>query len=283
MANVGYHIRNVWLQKPPLGVQLNHAHRLTKGLVGCWLFNEGGGDKAYDLSGYNNQGTLKNMAFPPTATSGWNPGKDGVRLNFDGNSDYVDCGNDPSLDIAGAFTISFWAKFDVVPSNAAPQMILSRFVDLDNRYMLSFYAGMRFFSKNRGTASIDVGLAFAHGIQINTWNHWVLAKTGSNWTFFKDGAELGTAVDADEVSDLAAPLFIGSWYVGGLFNFKGSINRVKIYNRTLCAAEVQQLYIDPNCIFEPATKYTIIDERLRTKHIGTNIAAMQMLRGRTVI
>jgi hypothetical protein len=35
-------------QKPPLGSQINWAHPLARGLVGCWLMNEGSGNKIWD-------------------------------------------------------------------------------------------------------------------------------------------------------------------------------------------------------------------------------------------
>lgn len=38
-------------QKPPYGARLNPFHPLSQGLVGAWLFNEGGGVTIYDLAG----------------------------------------------------------------------------------------------------------------------------------------------------------------------------------------------------------------------------------------
>ena len=75
--------------KPPVGSQINWGHPLARGLVGCWLLNEGAGRKAYDLSEYRNHGTLTSMAIPPTPNSGWNPGRTGIGLSFDGVDDYV--------------------------------------------------------------------------------------------------------------------------------------------------------------------------------------------------
>ncbi len=40
-----------WIQKPPLGIPVNWSHPLSRGLVGCWLMNEGSGNLTYDLSG----------------------------------------------------------------------------------------------------------------------------------------------------------------------------------------------------------------------------------------
>jgi hypothetical protein len=40
-----------WNQtKPPIGSKIDWSHPLSKGIVGCWLFNENGGDKIFDLS-----------------------------------------------------------------------------------------------------------------------------------------------------------------------------------------------------------------------------------------
>jgi hypothetical protein len=49
-----------FLFKPPLGTPLDGDSQFSKGLVGCWLFNDspGVGGTTYDLSGYGNHGTL---------------------------------------------------------------------------------------------------------------------------------------------------------------------------------------------------------------------------------
>ena len=48
--------------KPRLGLRLNHNHPLAQGLVGCWVMNEGGGDKVFDLSGNGKAGTFSGNA-----------------------------------------------------------------------------------------------------------------------------------------------------------------------------------------------------------------------------
>ena len=109
-----------WVQKPPLGVRINPAHPLSKGLVGYWLLHEGSGDKTYDLI----QGdpiALNTMAFPSITTSGWNPGKNGVALAFDGSSDYV--GPGPSYTVLGntdTYTICIRVRLDNVTRVETP-------------------------------------------------------------------------------------------------------------------------------------------------------------------
>lgn len=87
-----------FVSKPPLGVQLDWTNPINRGLVGCWIFNEGGGTRANDLSGNGNHGLLIGNIVPnsgfelgtstpsdwgtlteATATYTWEtPGRDGA-------------------------------------------------------------------------------------------------------------------------------------------------------------------------------------------------------------
>jgi hypothetical protein len=39
------------IPKPARGEQINKSRLLARGLVGCWMMNEGTGDKVFDLTG----------------------------------------------------------------------------------------------------------------------------------------------------------------------------------------------------------------------------------------
>ena len=60
--------------------------------MGIWLLDEGSGDTAYDTSGNDNHGTINGAA--------WADGKFGGALSFDGEDDFVDCGNSELLRIS---------------------------------------------------------------------------------------------------------------------------------------------------------------------------------------
>ncbi|MCK5063045.1 MAG: hypothetical protein KAR23_03890, partial [Candidatus Aenigmarchaeota archaeon] len=112
-----------------INVTTNDTNNITafidwnNSLVGWWRFNEEIGENSTffrDWSTYGNNGT-----------NGSNPvytidGKFGKALNFDGSDDYVDCGNDSSLNITGEITLEVWVKAAEPQWNNAKQKILSK-------------------------------------------------------------------------------------------------------------------------------------------------------------
>ena len=91
------------ITKPKRGIRLNPFHPLSKGLVGCWLFNEGSGQKYYDLSLYGNHGIQSTKAYAPK----WTSGKYDRGLKFDGTNDFCNMGNDASLNCFPPDTLIF--------------------------------------------------------------------------------------------------------------------------------------------------------------------------------
>ncbi|MHC4072543.1 MAG: LamG domain-containing protein, partial [Planctomycetota bacterium] len=77
--------------------------------VGHWTLDEGAGTMVADVSGNGNDGTIVGN---PTGI----PGILGTALEFHGlgapggGGDYIDCGNDASLDIPGPISIALWIK-----------------------------------------------------------------------------------------------------------------------------------------------------------------------------
>jgi len=76
--------------KPTRGIRLNKSHPLARGLVGCWLFNEGSGGQVYDLSGNGGDGTITGAV--------WSAGKFGSALDFDGGTDVISVGSKAVID-----------------------------------------------------------------------------------------------------------------------------------------------------------------------------------------
>ena len=88
------------------------------GPVGWWKMDENTGTAVNDSSGKNNTGVLSG-----TATPTWTSGKFGSALSFDGSTSYVSAGNDASLQITTAMTLSAWIN---LKSNASTNDIIAR-------------------------------------------------------------------------------------------------------------------------------------------------------------
>ena len=221
-------------QKPPIGTVLNWNHPLAKGLVSCWLFNEGAGNKAFDYSGNNNIGTLTNMNSG-SPNSGWYAGN----LAFDGSDDKV-TGILPVLG-TGDFTIYCRALFS------------------------SFYNYVTIFSTTRSSTGFNFGTQASaqvvwyvsglgevlRGTGVN-----FIAKTWYNYTFIRKGSLLKAYVDGvEKASNTNNTNYSQTSFTVGCLDglsecFTGQISHIHVYNRALCADEMAYLYAFPYCMFE---------------------------------
>ncbi len=231
----------MWLSKPPAGIQLNRNHPLAQGLVGCWLFNEGAGLRANDLTGNNNTGILTNFE-PMSSTSGWTGGNTGTTLKFDGIDDQINCGNNPSLNISNEITVEGWIK----QNNAILGRIISKRQLGDfSGYVLDININIPRFLIGNGI--VNVAATSAITINTNTWYHLVGVFNGKINIIYVNGINQGT----NNVTTLATnsrSMRIAA-DSDGLNLFNGIIDKVRVWNRALNFQEVQQLYTQPYTMF----------------------------------
>ena len=230
-------------QKPILGTQLDWSNPLNDGCVMHLGMLEGSGDKVYDLSMNRNHGILHNFAYPPTVDSGWNPGWDGVGLTFDGSSDYIDCGNNASLNITNEMTLLFILKRSVVDATTNQGIIKK---DEAGGFVLSLsYGGA---DNKINYISPGVGVAeMATPISDTNWHSIAVSiNEGENvMNFYLDGVLSSTGATIGVLGVNTSPVILG--YRTGYL--KGSISDVRIYNRALSAKEVLDYYINPYSVY----------------------------------
>lgn len=231
-----------WIQKPPLGVQINWAHPISRGLVGCWLMNEGSGNKIYDLSNNNNNGTFY-------GNTSWIPGKYGSCLDFDGSGDYVSLGSGVFQEVDNS-PITVTAQIKAPVQSAVYGGILDHAqgsgpkgfgLALGNNGRLCFY--------NSGTQTWHTWLPTLD-LDNQQW-HFVAATLdqSGNLIFYADG-EKSSPIISSLFNVSTAGAYIGAkyWYsIDGYF--LGRIDHVMLFNRALTIAEIRQLYQEPFCIF----------------------------------
>ncbi|RLG43409.1 MAG: hypothetical protein DRN81_06555 [Thermoproteota archaeon] len=223
-------------EKPIYGVLLNPYHPLARGLVGCWLFNEGGGNTVFDLSRHANHGMLGGgtAGYCPS----WIVGRFGSALSFDGTDDYIDCGN------IGKVSKTICARVKFTDSTSTRGIVESHMSSPSSFHILATgFSGGR-FATIPGSVEND-------GVEtVNTYNdgkwHFVVALRDTN-EIYVDGVKVSTQPDHNNYGIDSDVTKIGV-RAGNRF-FNGVIGEVRIYNRALNAEEIWQLYTDPFCMF----------------------------------
>jgi len=202
------------------------------GLVGHWDMDEGGGSVLNDKSGNNNHGTLTNGPK-------WTKGKNGGALQFDGKDDYVDCGNDESLNITEAITIEAWVRHD---EGGVYDGILQKgsFTSSFGKYEIHTTNDNKLRFILNGTT--DNSVITSNSIPVGLWTHIVASWDGITIRAYINGVvDQNTDLFSGPLTTDSNPLRIGMYYSSG-FIFNGQIDEVRIYNRALTEAEVRYHY-----------------------------------------
>ena len=239
--------------KPPFGsVELDRGHPLARGLVGYWLFNEGGGPLALDLAGAN-IGTLTNG---PT----WVSGRAGPALNFDGVNDYVDAGAAANFTSEG-FTLALWINFDTLDGTGEdgnPVLFNKGQFEVDGYYLQSQDAVNRnlVLVTNQSAANQQTKSS-NNTLSLGDWQHLVATRSGATVKLYRNGVEVsyastGTHIDpASTTSNSVIGRYLPS---AANFHVNGLIDDVRVYNRALSAVEVLQFFLEPYAMLRPIVR-----------------------------
>jgi len=201
------------------------------GLVGWWRFDEGSGTVAGDSSGNGNSGTINGAT--------WVNGRYGKALSFNGIDNAVDIHTAPRL-INSSFTLMSW--FNATQLSGTYQMFGSSVWDMIGIGLLTGT------NKIFGQLNIGGGLNLLDTGVVPTVNTWYFVAM----TFDASTGKVIVSVNAvnkyegtstSSKYDTAAK---GGFYIGSHGShgnpFKGIIDEVRIYNRALSAAEIQETF-----------------------------------------
>jgi len=205
------------------------------GLVGAWSFDEGHGAVARDSSGHGDDGRIHGAS--------WVQHGDGYALSFDGQTDYVNCGTGPSLDLREALTLEAWVR----PTGSPPAdaLIIGKHYE---SYALTMYgaSGVWFYISSGGNNIKSL-------LELHAWNHVVgtfdgttmtlyvnrikVASGGSRFARIAPGKSflMGVTEQEPDTNDPARP---------AAPHFRGELDDVRVFDRALTEAEVQQRYRD---------------------------------------
>jgi hypothetical protein len=212
----------------------------NNGLVGYWSLDEGTSTIAHDFSGNGNNGTLNGFANPPTTTSGWNNGRLGKGLSFDGTGDYLTLPGNTDISLKNNISsVSMWAYINSVGPNGYAEL-----------YSVTGGArtGIVWRSTQIGVdANSDFYDYYVSGtLSYNSWNHIVVEidRTINKASVYINGVYKGQTNAWSSYTPTANTPQIGANSLtgnGGDY-LNGKIDEVRIYNRALSATEVSNLY-----------------------------------------
>ncbi|PCJ98193.1 MAG: hypothetical protein COA45_08575 [Zetaproteobacteria bacterium] len=215
----------------------------TTGLVGHWELDETSGSSIADSSG-SNTGTwvdgVNNDVAEETITGQINTG-----LTFDGSDDGIDAGNDASLQITGDMAISAWINANSVSGRqriVGWQSAGEAEVE-NNLYALTIDGNDIFITHEYGAGS-NVGLTYNTTLTTGTWYHIVMSRdvATDQISVYLNGTLVSTQGYAnDPTGGSTGRMYIG-YFPSMAWDFDGTIDDVRVYNRTLSATDITALY-----------------------------------------
>jgi len=217
------------------GINLDHWE--ANGLVGAWPLWDGGGDKAMDVSGNGNVGTLTSM----DPATDWVVGEMGRCLDFDGVSDRVNITN--PLGVLAQGTVMMWVNntsfgnADYLFWGANPGRL----------YVTQSTAGDDGWMFRLGGGGYSVTSVIASG----EWHHIAVSWQGTTANGYTDGilsiagyAFTGTPGSASQSPSIGA-------YPSGILATAAKQQDVRVYNRALSASEVWHIAHDSQLYCQP--------------------------------
>ncbi len=233
--------------KPTRGIRLNKSHPLARGLVGCWLFNEGSGNKVFDLSENNQTGTLQ-------ADAHFESGKYGSVIDFDGTGDSISVVTNKDIG-TGPYTVISRVKTGT-SAQITTRLVLGK-RNTANKYpiqfgVINYETGKTQFGNQRLDGTLSKTTLSGTDTITNT-DYWVAGTwDGTYLKFYVDGI-LKNTVDASALGDSSNTdnYSIGAREKSGSeLYWDGKINYVYLYNRALSASDIALLYREPFCMFD---------------------------------
>jgi len=204
--------------------------------AGLWHMNEtvndscSGGKDACDSSGNDNHGTATGTTIETT-----NQKLGAAARSFNGSSDYIDMGNNASLQITGSFTFEAWAY----PQDTSTQTTWGDpIINKENSglgYQLTWHQDGKFGCMvSDGAASITWGNS---GKPTNTWYHAACVYDGSNIRVYVNGILENSAADGytkNTANNFQIGVFYGSRY------YQGRVDEVRISDIARSPEEIRQ-------------------------------------------
>jgi hypothetical protein len=212
------------------------------GPIASYSMDAGAGTALADLSGNANNGTLSGATWTTS-------GRHGGALSFNGSSNLVTVPDSASLDLTTGMTQEAWVRPAALGSDWRTVLLKER------------PGGMSYDLYAHGTPSVNVPTGEINlggadqtasgtaALSLNVWTHLATTYDGATLRLYVNGTQVGQKAVSGPILTSTGALRIGGNTVYGGEHFSGLIDEVRIYNRALTAAEIQD---DMNLPIGPA-------------------------------
>ncbi|MDD2628071.1 MAG: prepilin-type N-terminal cleavage/methylation domain-containing protein [Clostridia bacterium] len=221
-------------------------NELGANMVSRWKLDEVIGTTTTPDAWGSNTGTLGDGVTASTYPTSKSESEcvTGKCMSFDGTNDYINCGNDKSLNVQNNnFSISAWIKL-----NSKWGHIISKRESFGIAIPFQFYTtdsnaiGFSYYNTTSGWDANNGGAS----LKTNQWYFAVVSyyfEGNGISKIYVDGKEYYTKYHTFLTqNDLASKARMGSWSnTSELFN--GSIDDVRIYSAALSASQIEQEYV----------------------------------------
>ena len=247
-------------QKPLLGVPVNWSHPLARGLVGCWLMNEGGGNVLCDLVNRFNVTGAGTTGLPT-----WTAGNRGQALSYVlANAQYHEKIATPLI-TSYPLSVVVWFNSNSIGDQGL--FFLGYNGNLTQHQYLWLDSGV-LLASSRNTLLYSATAGF---YTQNVWNMAVgVWASSTSRKAYLNGVPGTENTDSSTFASTHNCIAIGRRSTSLPAHYmSGKIGLAMVWNRALSDAEIAQLYREPFAMFDrpsigllyvpPAGGQTILD------------------------
>ncbi len=209
-----------------------------------WLDNAGGvtGDikdnspSSLNGTSYASAQTIEVVGLPPICKVG----------TFNGTSDYLDTPDNVLLTTTNNYTVSTWLKPNAFINTF--EVFVMKTTNYQDGFTLYIYWDGN--DPNVGLVSLQTGDGMnwdnvSSTINASIWTHVTATYDGTTLRMYINGVEISTTIFSTTVANASVPLVTGVGLGGNLY-YNGSMDELKIFDTTLSAEEISQLYDNEN-------------------------------------
>jgi hypothetical protein len=199
----------------------------TEGLVAYYPFNGNANDESVN----NNHGT----PYGVTPTSDRHGNTNSAYL-FDGIDDYIIINHSASLNISQQISISLWLR----PASSGPYYYPYHIIEKGTYWGF----GQRRFDLNCSVTTTNGEFGFWNNLNLETgrFYHYVVIYNGSKLNTYVDGVLNGSFDANGLILTNQNDVYIGKYYLRNGYEFEGTLDDLRIYNRALTQQEISALY-----------------------------------------